>query len=342
MKKILSLLLVLMVGVTLFTGCSEKSIKTNTQTTETKTELDGVITDANERVANQEQAKKDAIEEALESKSVEDDKKENSKRSPSYANIKGDIKEQVIYNENDIKITAKGFNFEKVDPKFMLEVENKRPDTVNFKIENVAINGFTLKASIPKEIYTNEKQEVPITFLDGSILANRIETIENLSFTINIEDGETKLTTDEIILKTGLTAEEYPEIANGQTVIDKNGVKVVYLDMKYGTEWTDTTLYLYIENNLPHEISINSYDREALINGKKVDISSGDNLPAYRKIISRITINDKKLAEKDISVIETFSLDDYWCINEEDKSITIFKNEPFVLENLSKTVITEE
>ena len=29
MKKILSLLLVLIVGVTLFTGCSEKSIKTN-------------------------------------------------------------------------------------------------------------------------------------------------------------------------------------------------------------------------------------------------------------------------------------------------------------------------
>lgn len=346
MKRILSLLLVLVIGVTLFTGCSENSVNTDTTETETKTELDGVITDPNERLANKEQAKKEVIEKALKGESVEETKKTNSNAHPLYAHINGNIKEQKIFDNSGIVITAKGFNFEKSDPKFIFEIENTTPYGFELKVENVAINGFMMEASIQEDLYVGDKQEIAMSFLNGSILSNRIETIEDITFTINMtgydeEPPYIDLTTGEVVLKTGLKAEEYPEIANGTTVFNTNGIKIIYLDMEYGTEWTDTTLYFYVENNTDKEISYAPYNHEALINGKKVDIAFGHNITPNKKFIDRMTIMDKKLAEKDISVIETIEVNDFKCINNKYKLETIFEG-GFLLEDLQDTVIVEE
>ena len=343
MKKILSLLLVLAIGATLFTGCSKEKVS---EEPETKTELDGVITDPNERIANKEQAKKDAIEKALKGEPVKETQKTNSNAHPLYAHVNGNIKEQKIFDDSGIVITAKGFNFEKSDPKFIFEMENTTAYTFELEVENVAINGFMMEASIEKDLYAGDKKEVAMSFLDGSILSNKIETIEDVSFTINMtgydeEPPYIDLTTNKIVLKTGLTADVYPEITNGTTVFNTNGVKITYLNMEYGTEWTDTTLYFYVENNTDKEIRYAPYNHEATINGKKVDISFGHDITPNRKFIDRMTIMDKKLAEKDISVIETIEVNDFRCINNKNKAETIFEG-GFLLENLSETIIIKE
>ena len=137
-----------------------------------------------------------------------------------------------------------------------------------------------------------------------------IKTIEDLAFTINMTDSELKLTTGEIILKSGLKAEEYPEISNGQTVIDKNGVKITYLDMEYPNKYHyGPVLYFCIENTLSDEIGIVTDDREATVNGRKVDAHFGYNIFPNRRIIAEFEIDNKDLIPAKISTIDSFCID---------------------------------
>lgn len=335
MKKILSLLLILVIGVTLFTGCSNKESVENTEI-RTEVEIEDVVTDPEQNTANIEKEKKDALEDAIKGKEPETDT--DSERG-KYSHVKGDIKEQKIYDDNAIVITAKGFDFTGTDPKFLLEIENNGEHDFEFTVENVAINNFMMDAKMKKTVQPKQKETTSIVFQNLTFFDQRIKTIEDLAFTINMTDSELKLTTGEIVLKTGLKAEEYPEILKGQTVIDKNGVKITYLDMEYPNKYHyGPVLYFCIENTLSDEIGIVTDDREATVNGRKVDAHFGYNILPNRRIITEFEIDNKDLTLAEISTIETMMVDDWKCLNQETNEV-VFKEEKFTLENLQDTVI---
>lgn len=332
MKKILSLLLVLVIGVTLFTACSNKESAKNTEI-KTEVEIEDVVTDANQNTTNIEKEKKDALENAIKNKEPE------PTRTGRYSHVKGDIKEQKIYDDNGIVIVAKGFDLNDFRPRFVLEIENNAEHDFEFTVENVAINKYTMETEMEKVIYPGTKEEVGFEFANLTFFEQRITTIEEIAFTINMTDNETKLTTGEIVLKTGLKAEKYPEIANGQTVIDNNGVKITYLDMELPNKYHyGPVLYFYIENNTDYEIGINSKDREVKVNDKTVDASFSPHIYPGKRMISRLEIDNKDLTAFKISTIETVSVDDWKCINDDSHTV-LFENETFKIENLQNTVI---
>ena len=332
MKKILSLLLVLVLSITLFSGCSDKK----DAEIRTEVEIEDVITDPNQNTANIEKEKKDTLEDVIKNKETETNTDNERGR---YSHVKGNIKEQKIYDDNAIVITAKGFDFTKTEPKFMLEIENNAEHDFEFTVENVSINRYIMEATMEKTIFAGSKEETGMAFVNITMIDQRIKTIEELAFTINMTDGETKLSTGEIVLKTGLKAEEYPELLNGTTVLEQDGIKVTYLDMEYPNKYHyGVALYFCIENTLADEIGIVTYDREATVNGRKVDAHFSSDVPPNKRVIAEFEIDNKDLSTAKISTVETVSVDDWFCSNSTTRE-TIFKDAAFNLENLSETVV---
>ena len=97
-------------------------------------------------------------------------------------------------------------------------------------------------------------------------------------------------------------------------------------------------LYFCIENTLSDEIGIVTDDREATVNGRKVDAHFGYNILPNRRIITEFEIDNKDLIPAKISTIETVMVDDWKCLNQETNEV-VFKEETFTLENLQDTVI---
>ena len=115
MKRILSLLLILVVGVTLFTGCSIN----NNQTEGTINVIDSLT-----------------------------ETPFNPPKYKMYKHIDGNIKQETIFDEKRIKITTKGFDFSDTEPKFIFYVENNSKYTYEFNSKNVSVNNFMIYTTI--------------------------------------------------------------------------------------------------------------------------------------------------------------------------------------------------
>lgn len=301
MKKILSLLLILTIGILLVSGCS---------------------------VNNQENLN---IIDSLTKTPF------NPPKHKMYEHIQGNIDQEIIYNEKDIIIVAKGFDFSDTEPKFIFYVENNSKYTYEFNSRNVSVNNFMVYTKIEEKVLSGEKKEIAMKFLDHELFIQRIETIEDISFEINmtrISKKPKEYTTGDILLMTGLTAEKSSEITNGQKIVDDEDVKITYLDMEYEEE--NTTLYFCIENRNTQEITVSAIKRKAKIGDKTVEISFNHDVLPYKNKIAKLIIKNEDLQDVDKSKITSLSTE--LMIFDTKTRATIFKAGEITINDLQKTI----
>lgn len=272
MKKILSLLLISTIGILIFTGCSViNQEKTNIVDSFTETQF-------------------------------------NPPKHKIYEHINGNIKQETIFDEKGIKIRTKGFDFSDTEPKFIFYVKNNSKYTYEFNSKNVSVNNFMVYTKIEEQVLNGEKKEIAMKFLDKELFVQRIETIEDISFEINmtrISKKQKEYTTGEILLSTDLKANELKEITNGQKVLNEEDIKITYLNMEHTEE--NTILYFLLENRGIQEIIVSAPRRKAEIGNTTVEISFNHDILPYKKKIAKLIIKNKDFQDLDKSKITSLS-----------------------------------
>lgn len=301
MKKILLILLI--VTTLIFSSCSAPV--TSNESAENKT------TDTIEQTKNTTEVDTSNVEQ------------ENKKEEEPI-----DIEKQIIYETENIKITAKNINFDSIfGPELNLLVENKSDQNLIAQIENSSINDVMISNIFSCDVAAGKKANDSISFMSNKYQHFDPKTIATIEFEINVmnSDSYDRISESEkIILKTNifeLFSQEHYD--NGTIILDSNNIKifskkVIDEDSIWGSE-----LVLYIENNSENDIVVQTSD--VSINGFMLQPMFSSNICSHKKAYDTVTFFESDLEENEIENISEIELN--FIISEEDSYKTLFESD---------------
>ncbi|MBO5867684.1 MAG: hypothetical protein J6Q54_02095 [Oscillospiraceae bacterium] len=213
------------------------------------------------------------------------------------------IVETVLYDANDIKITAtkleKGF----LGPEVKVLVENNSSKNILATVDSVSVNGYMMSAaSLYAEVAAGKKANEEISFMSSELEQAGIETIAKMQFYISISDAETWgdiAKSELLVLNTSAVDYVQPVDDSGDELYAANGIKVVCKGLKKDVFW-DGVLVFYIENNSGKAVT--AYAENVSVNGFMVDASMWSDLRDGTKIVDGLSLLD--ISELEIEGIE--------------------------------------
>ncbi len=236
-----------------------------------------------------------------------DDAKEEVKEEPEGATIE----EQVLYDENDIKITATGMEDSWAGTKLTLLIENNSAQGITVQARNANVNGYMVETMMSADVAAGKKSNDGLTFQTSGLKECGIEQIATMEFFFHIFDSETWdeiVDTDVIKIETSIAdgyVQNYDD--SGEVLVDTNDVKIVGKGLSDKNSVFGPGVILYIENNSDKDITIQV--RDVSVNGFMVDTSMSEDVVAGKKAISAVTFFSSSLEENgitDITDVELF------------------------------------
>lgn len=219
------------------------------------------------------------------------------------------IEEQVVYEKDGIKITAKELDpngsFMGAELKFLIENETDKNITVQAR--NVSVNGYMVDSNMSSEVASKKKNNDSLTFLSTSLEECGITNISEMEFSFNIfnsDDWMDSFDTDMIIIKTS-SADGYVQNYDdsGEVLYENNGVKIVSKGISQDDSFLGPSVILYIENNMDEGITVQA--RDTSINGFMVDPTLSPEINPGKKAIAKMTFLSSYIEENQIDEIET-------------------------------------
>ena len=141
------------------------------------------------------------------------------------------IEEQVLFEGNDIKITATGMEDGLFGTELKLLIENNSSKTVTIQARNSNVNGFMVDTMMSADVAAGKKANDSLTFQTSGLKDCGIETIATMEFSFHIMDAETWediVDTDMIIVNTSVASTYVQEVDDsGEVLVEANGVKIV-------------------------------------------------------------------------------------------------------------------
>lgn len=243
---------------------------------------------------------------AMEEKSTEQAQEEQKEEASAVT-----IEEQVLYDENDIKITATGIEDSWAGTKLTLLIENNSAKGVTVQARNANVNGYMVETMMSADVAAGKKSNDGLTFQTSGLKECGIEQIATMEFSFHIFDSESWdaiVDTDVIKIDTSV-AEGYVQNYDdsGEVLVDTNGVKIVGKGLSDKNSFFGPGVILYIENNSDQDITVQV--RDVSVNGFMVDTSMSEDVVAGKKAISAVTFFSSSLEENgitDITDVELF------------------------------------
>ncbi len=221
------------------------------------------------------------------------------------------IEEQVLYDDNDIKITATGIEDSWAGTKLTLLIENNSAKSITVQARNANVNGYMVETMMSADVAAGKKANDGLTFQTSGLKECGIEQIATMEFLFHIFDSESWdeiVDTDVIKIDTSV-AEGYVQNYDdsGEVLVDTNGVKIVGKGLSDKNSFFGPGVILYIENNSDQDITVQV--RDVSVNGFMVDSSMSEDVVAGKKAISAVTFFSSSLEENgitDITDVELF------------------------------------
>lgn len=213
------------------------------------------------------------------------------------------IAETVLYDANDIKVTATGYEDGWMGPEIKILVENNSDKNALITTTSVSANGYMMPfASLYAEVAAGKKANETLSLMASELKQSGIETLAELQFYIQLQDPETWETVDTselITLNTSAAPFEQPVDDAGDVLYDANGIKIVCKGLKQDIIW-DGTVVFYMENNSGKAVSI--YAENVSVNGFMQDVGLWSDLSSGTKLIDGMSIID--LSDLEIESID--------------------------------------
>lgn len=245
-----------------------------------------------------------------EDKGSDEAKTEESKEEVKEEASGATIEEQVLYDENDIKITATGMEDSWAGTKLTLLIENNSAKGITVQARNANVNGYMVDTMMSADVAAGKKSNDGLTFQTSGLKECGIEQIATMEFFFHIFDSETWdeiVDTDVIKIETSIAdgyVQNYDD--SGEVLIDTNDVKIVGKGLSDKNSVFGPGVILYIENNSDKDITIQV--RDVSVNGFMVDTSMSEDVVAGKKAISAVTFFSSSLEENGITDITDVEL----------------------------------
>ena len=224
--------------------------------------------------------------------------------SGNTAEEKLTIAETVLYEANDIKVTATGYEDGWMGPEVKILVENNSTKNVLVTAESVSVNGYMMPyASLYAEVAAGKKANESLSVMTSELDQAGIETVAEMQFYIKVSDADTWdsiASSDLLTLNTSAAGLEQPVDDSGDVLYEADGIKVVCKGLKQDIIW-DGTIVFYMENNSGKPITI--YAENVSVNGFMEDASLWSDLRDGTRIVDGLSLMD-------LSDLELESIDD--------------------------------
>ena len=214
----------------------------------------------------------ETTEEADDSLEEDDSESEEALDSSPSEDSEEYIAEQVLYDQNDIVITATGIT-DITDYNYQIEllVENGSDSDIDITPEYGSVNGYMTSMSLYCEVPSGRESYSVLRIDLESLEEAGIETVMEIEFCFEIQDTEdwTVLDfSDPVTLTTGAYGSETQEYDDSGTMLyEENGVEITFRQIKSDDE--AAYLDFYFENDSGQNISISTV--ELTINGYTVN-----------------------------------------------------------------------
>ena len=177
------------------------------------------------------------------------------------------LDETVIYDGNDIKITATGIKEDSFfGPELNLLIENNGTQNIVVQPDYCLVNGYMMYGLMSSDVAAGKKNNDTLDFSGSTLKACGIDQIADIRLRLTVIDSDSWMTlfkTDEITLQTsaaGTYTQTYDD--SGQVIYDTNGIKVVAKSAD--DEFLGKGVAFYLENNT---------DRHVVVNGENISVN---------------------------------------------------------------------
>lgn len=219
------------------------------------------------------------------------------------------LDETVIYDENDIKITATGLNEDGfLGPELNLLIENNSAQNIMVQPDYCLVNGYMMSGLMSSDVAASKKNNDTLEFSRSTLKECGIDQIGDIRLKFTVSDGDSWMTlykTDEITLNTsaaGTYTQTYDD--SGEVVYDTNGIKVVAKSA--GDEFLGKGVTFYLENNTDQHIVVNG--ENISVNGYMMTDLFYSDLAPHSHAIDTLTLLDSELTDNSIDTIEEVEL----------------------------------
>lgn len=220
------------------------------------------------------------------------------------------IEEQILYDENDIKITATGMDDSIWGTELKLLIENNSSKSITVQARNSNVNGYMVSTMMSADVASGKKANDSLTFETSGLKDCGIEQMATMEFYFHIFDSDTWDTivdTDVITVRTSIAdgyVQNYDD--SGDLLVETEGIKIVGKGLSASDSFWGPGLILYIENNSDKNVTIQV--RDVSINGFMVDSSMSEDVVVGKKAISAVQFFSTDLESNGIDDITEVEL----------------------------------
>lgn len=281
-RKRMYLILVFVVFSILITSCSSTDGSEKIAVDKTDVEVDVSNVDSQE----DEQSKKDAAEQVV-------------------------VEEQVLLDQDDIKITLKSLEFDGMfGPSLKVLVENNSEEPITVQTRDSSINDVMIESMFSCDVVSGKKANDSITFMESDLEHAGIKIIKDIEFKFHIFNSDTwdgVLDSDTITINTSADLEYVQEYDDsGVIVLDEKDIKIVMKKVSSEDSFWGADVHVYIENNSDNDITIQA--RDVSINGFMLEPIFSSDVIADKKAYDTITFFESDLIDNEITSIEKMEL----------------------------------
>lgn len=228
--------------------------------------------------------------------------KENSDKAETFS-----INEQVLWEVDGVKITAKGIEEDSIwGTKVNVLVENNSDKDVRISADALIVNDYMISDLTSITVTAGNKSNESITLFSSELNAAGIEHIGKIEMYLHTFDPDTYQMQKKSNCIT-ITTSEYNNMdtdndIKGTTLYEKDGIKIVGQYVDENSFWGSAVL-LYVENNSGKNIIVQCDD--VSVNGYMVTAVMSADVYAGKKAFNDITLLKSDLDDNGITSIDT-------------------------------------
>ncbi len=306
MKKLGICLLVVLVALLTFAACDMTSADDATETTDSS-QADTRYDPEDE--TNGSDTTETTVSAETETR-VESETLAATVSPETETNATVSITEQVLFEENGVKVTAKAYKSDFIwGDSVQLLIENNSTVDVSIGCHELIVNNYMIgdyfSATVAAGKKTNEELDLSKTDLKEAGIET-VGKIEAYFYLYNPETYETIKNLDCVTIQTSAyEGMEFVKQDEGRELVNQNGIRIVAKGIKEN-DLLGTSIVLFVENNTGRNVTVRSDDLS--VNGFMIDEWFYATIYDGRMIVDTITLSDSSLEENDINSIEEIEL----------------------------------
>lgn len=224
--------------------------------------------------------------------------------------VQANIGETVLFDEQNVKITATGIRYGGwAGPELLLTFENNTGQDLAFTCEDLYINGCKTGRGLYTEAAVGVTADDAMSIYSVDLAAYGIDVIAEitLSFRVTDEQWDTYCLTDLITVRTDAPADYvFAFEPGGEVLYEGKGFKIVSLGRAdEETYWGPATL-LYFENNTKRTVTFQT--RDASAGGHRLDAILSATLRPGMCAIDDLSVDKSELAQYGVGEIGMLAL----------------------------------